>query len=224
MVTSHRLAAIVFVILYLAVVAPGQAEVISGPFVTTTPISATLTDWNSSLAFPQFDSSLGSLISVQLDLSGSISTVLEVTNTGESASTGNAKMEVQLSVQDSGSNFSVPQLDLLSPAFAFTDLQPTQSVTSGTLTKSGSSSDVYTSAAVLAEFTGTGSVVLPASTYSETWITYNGGNACAEQETYAELTGSVTYRYAAVPEPSTLALLGVCGFGLLAAAWRRRKG
>ena len=43
-----------------------------GPFATTTPIPATLTDWNGSLSFPKFNSALGTLTSVELDLSSGL--------------------------------------------------------------------------------------------------------------------------------------------------------
>lgn len=210
-------------VLCLGGVAQVKADMISGPFTTTTPIASTLTDWTSSLAFEQFDASLGTLKSVQLDLNGKFNTVLTVTNTGAEPSSGNSRTELQVTVQDAGGNLLVPELDLFSSQFAFTDLQPGTSVTSGTISKSGGSSDVYTSAAVLAEFTGTGTIVLPASTFTQTWIGYQGGNTLASQVTYAELTGSVTYTYTPVPEPSTIVLLGIGAFGLVCYARRCRK-
>ena len=94
---------------------------------------------------------------------------------------------------------------------------------SGLLTKNGSDSEVYTLAAVLAEFNGPGTISLPASTYTETWLGNTGGNSVESQVTDASLTGSVTYTYNAVPEPSTLALLGVGAISLLGCAWRRRE-
>lgn len=180
----------------------------SGPFTTSTPIASTLTDWNSSLVFPQFDSSLGTLISVKIDLNGSLSTVLTVTNSAPSGSSGTAKMELQMTVQDSGSNLSAPEIVMFSPNFDYS-LGAGQSVTSGALTKSGSSSETYTLAAVLAEFTGIGTISLPASTYTQTWLTNTGGNTYVNQVTSAALTGTVTYNY--VPEPATLAILGLGG-------------
>jgi hypothetical protein len=220
---TMRFAIVALTALCIGVAAQAKAEAISGPFTTTTPIASTLTDWTGSLAFPQFDANLGTLLSVQLDLTGHFSTVLTVTNTGSSSSTGTTKTELQVSVQDGGNNLWAPELDLFSSQYAFTDLPAGDSITSGTISKTGSSTDVYTLASVLAEFTGTGSIVLPASTYTQTWIGYNGGNTNASQVTNAELTGSVTYRYAPVPEPSTLALLGIGAFGLLFGIRRDRK-
>jgi hypothetical protein len=198
-----------------------QGAIVSGPFATTTPIPLTLTDWTSSLAFPQFNPSLGTLLSVQLDLSGSFQTLITVTNTSNSSSSGTAKTEVMFTVQDAGNNLIAPEIDILSPSFAYS-LPPSGFATSGLLIKNGSSSDLYTLPAVLAEFTGVGSVVLPASTFTQTLLANTGGNTFAGQSTNASLTGTVTYTYE-VPEPGTLLLAGISALGLVTCGRTRRR-
>ena len=47
-----------------------QADMISGPFTTSTPIPYTLTDWTGSLSFPMFNSALGTLTEVDMTLNG----------------------------------------------------------------------------------------------------------------------------------------------------------
>jgi len=202
--------------LFVLCVLPGMsfAALLSGPFTTTTPIASTLTDWSSSLQFPKFNSALGNLTMVQIDLTGSMTTVLTVKNVSSTLpSSGNAKTEIRMTVQDSGGNLNFPEIDLLSSAFAYHNLGAGQTVTSGNLTINGSSSDQYTAAAVLAEFTGPGTIALPANTFTLTWLTNTGGNTVASQVTSAQLTGTVTYSYE-VPEPATMLLLSLGGLML----------
>jgi len=188
---------------------------------TTTPIPSTLTDWSSTLSFPQFNPSLGTLNRVTLDLSGGFTTVLTVQNSSPTGSSGSAWTEIQFRVQDGGNNLTAPEMDLFSNAFGYS-LGAGGSVTSGTLSKNGSSSDTYTAGVVLAEFTGLGSIVLPASTFTQTLLANTGGNTGASQVTRAQLTGSVTYDYTpSVPDGgATMILLGMALAGT--ALLRRR--
>jgi hypothetical protein len=201
----------------------------AGTIVTPpSTVLLTPTDWptGETLSFPQFDPSLGTLTSVTLDLSGSLNTTITATNVdGSNTSSGTANAQVQFSVQDLGSNLTVPQLTLTSPGFTYS-LLPGQSISSGPLTQSGTSSNTYTNPAVLDEFTGLpgnlGTNSLSASTYTLALIAVHGGNTYPSQVTAASLTGTVTYTYTAVPEPSAFALLGAGVAALSAFAWRRR--
>ncbi len=214
--------AVVATVVVAVAASSGQADT-SGPFTTSTPIPVTLTDWTGSLAFPQFNPALGTLESVELDLSSGLTTTLTVQNNAESGSTGTVKTELQVTVQDGGNNLNAPELDLLSPSFGYS-LNAGQGITSGLLTENGSDDEVYTSAPVLSEFTGGGTITLPASTFTQTLLANTGGNTNAQQVTDADLTGTVTYTYTPVPtpEPSTLVLLGAAAVGLLGYPWRRR--
>ncbi len=193
---------LIFFAAALFVMAGLASATILGPITTSTPIPLTLTNWSNTLAFQKFNPSLGTLNSVKLDLSGSLSTVITVTSS--TYATGWAKTSVDVNVQDVGHNLNSPPISLMSPAFTFTNLSGT--VVSGTLTKSGVSSDTYTAAAVLSEFTGTGDFLLPADTFTETLVSFTSGNADVSQVTSASLTGTVTYDYT-VPEPATITLL-----------------
>ncbi|MCE5266888.1 MAG: choice-of-anchor E domain-containing protein [Planctomycetaceae bacterium] len=205
----------------VGIASSANAESISGPFATTTPIAYSATNWTGSLSFPKFDSSLGTLTEVDLALTGGMKTVLTVENLSPAGSTGHANTHLQITVQDADGNLIAPQIDFMSPSYNFT-LASNETLTSGTLTKSASSYDQYFDSAVLSEFTGPGTIVLPASTFVEAMIAYSGGNTVATQVTQAQLTGTVTYHYAAVPEPSTFALLLVGAVGLLVGARRFR--
>jgi hypothetical protein len=205
-------------VLLLTVFTTAHADTIS--FTTSTPIVSTLTDWTSSLAFQQFNPSYGTLQSVELDLRSGLQTTLTISNLpGAGSATGNAKTEVQVSVVDSGNYITdQPQIDFNSPAYAYTGLAAGDSTTSGLLTKTGTSSSVYTLASLLAEFTGAGNISLTASTFTQTLLANTGGNTSASQVTNAGLTGDVIYTYtppASVPLPSALLLLGPGLIGLV---------
>jgi hypothetical protein len=188
----------------------------SGPFTTTTPIPLTYTDWSLSLSLPKFDSALGTLNSVRIDLSGGISSVLTISNSisASSSSVGDGGTRVRFSVQDSGNHFSTPEITTYSDTYSY-NLLPGESVTTDPLTGSGSYAHTYTLQAILDEFTGPGTITLPASTLTTSVMENSGGNYTVQQVTRAELTATVTYDYTAVPEPGSLALLGLGGLMVL---------
>jgi len=184
-----------------------------GPITTTTPIASSKTDWTGGLTFAKFNPMLGTLQSVTIKVSSAMDTILTITNDSPSSSSGSAKTELQVSVQDTGGNLNAPQIDLFSSSFTY-NLASGQSVSSGHLLKNTTDEQTYTLQAILDEFTGSGSIVLPASTFTQTWLTNTGGNTFASQVTNASLTGEVTYTYS-VPEPATMSLLGLGAVALL---------
>lgn len=190
---------------------------VSGPFATTTPIAYTLTDWNGTLAFPKFDSSLGVLTQVDLSVTAAMRTTLTVKNNASSTSNGLAKTEVAVTVTDGATITLGP--DFFSPNFTFA-LNPGESVTSPLLTKSATDSQSYFDAPTLSAFTGPGTIVFNAGTYTMTWLSYNGGNTEAVQVTDASCTGTVTYYYE-IPEPSGFMVLAPMVLGLVTMIKRR---
>ena len=216
----RRVSAILVFCALAVCAAPGlcPANVIVYP--TTTPIPSTRTDWIGTLAFPQFDPAAGILESVEIDLSGSMSTILTVTNNAASGSSGRAYTHLEMTVQDIGGNLNAP-IDVDGLSFHY-NLASRDTVTSGLLTTSFGSSNTYVDSAVLAEFTGRGLVDLAASTFTETALYNTGGNTYAKQVTDADLTGEVTciYTYRQVPDPASLVVLGLGGVAVLKRRWR----
>ena len=184
----------------VAILTTGSAfAATDGPHTTTTPIAATATDWTNSLSFPKFNTSLGTLTSVRVQLSGSITTVITVTNSAATPSNGDVQTRVRFTVSTAGNTLTNNVPSVLSDAFTY-NLVAGGSVTTGALVKSGTSDNSYVAAGILSEFTGTGSIVLPARTATVTVLSNTGGNTTAAQVTSASLTGTVTYTYTPLPD------------------------
>jgi hypothetical protein len=198
-----------------------DASALTETFSMVNPESSTLTDWTYGALFPQFNPALGTLQSVEIDLSATFTSTLTVENNAPTGSSGTVKTEVQFTLQDLGNDLTVPEVDLLSPNYAYS-LGAGQGVTSGLLSTSGTSANIYTAGAILAEFKGGGNISLNASTFTQTLLANRGGNTGAGQVTNASLTGDVIYNYIQpVPEPATMALAGLGG---LAMVLMRRRG
>ena len=190
-----------------------------GPTTTSTPVPATGTDWSRNLTFAQFDPTLGTLTSVQLKFSTTLSTTLTVTNNALVSSRGTARTEVQVGVQDTGNNLAdltgggTGELDVLSTGFVYgtvgSPLAAGATITSGTLAGTGSSDTTYTAAAILSEFTGFSTINLAASTTTGTVLSNTGGNTTATQFTTASATGNVTYTYTPGDVPPHLSSVSV---------------
>jgi len=209
-----------------------------GPVSATGTVSSTLTDWSGNLTFPQFNPALGTLTNVSLTFNSAMTTNLKVTNTGNSSSSGLADTKLELSITDASGvlpggtylgpaiGYSGEELNYTnSPDYTYTNLAAGGNISSGTLTGNGTYTGSFGNASLLSEFTGGGSVVLPASTFTTTTITNTGGNTNANQVTDAGLTGTVTYTYnPTVPEPATMSLLVLGGTAALLQRRRRPTG
>jgi hypothetical protein len=208
-----------------ALLACNRAEAAVESFITSTPIASTLTDWSGTMAFQQFNPSLGTLLSVTLNVSADLETTLTVVNNSPSSSHGKVWTDLQVTVEDGGNNLITPSVELDTPQQTYT-LAGGHSLILPEIDATGSSSQAYTLAAILAEFTGTGSIALDASTLTQTGELNTGGNTAASQVTTAGATGTVIYNYlpafTPVPEPSTY-LAGFTAAGMAGATWLRRR-
>jgi hypothetical protein len=204
-----------------------QAQVV-GPITTSTPISHTTELVGSPsdvLTFPKFDGNLGILLSVVIHLDTNISSVITVTNSAETPSSGTVFTQCQYTLTDPATLLTLTPV-VNTPSFGYS-LAPGGSTTSSALTGSKGTNGTFTTAGILAEFTtfSGGTIALPVSTFTQTFTGNTGGNTSSGQVTTAGATGTITYNYqSGVPEPGALTLLGtsLIGGGLLAIR-RRRK-
>ena len=205
----------------------------------TYTVVATPTDWSKTPSFAKFDTTLGTLISVDFSLSSSVSTTLTVTNNSASASTGSVRTSVSLAVNDPsdflgyylptppGDPVGNTTLDVITATQGYS-LGAGATSTLLTKTKTGSTTFNFVDGATLAEFSGPGAIDLSFGTFTTTLLSNTGGNTFASQVTTVSSVLTLTYSYtpievSAVPEPATYAALsgGAVLMGVL--FLRRRK-
>jgi hypothetical protein len=223
LVTGLVFAGFVVVLPVKAVVTPVKADLLSYTDTQVVWPADTRFDPAAPVAFdiPQFNSSLGTLTSVTLSVSGSATWSLNFTNLD--GVNGGVKAS---ETNDLFINYSLGILAENDFVWLTTNYPAYQKpgANGGVFSESWGPAtvqtlDTFTSALDLANFTGAGDI--PVSAQFNDWfdLTATGGVNKWGSATSSSFTADVTYNYTPVPEPSSFGLL-IGGLGLL--IWTHR--
>ncbi|MRW89132.1 choice-of-anchor E domain-containing protein [Duganella sp. FT80W] len=205
---------------FVAASASATVITVMAPIATSNSIDVQDTNWSDFLSFVKFDSSLGTLQSVKLDLYSDVVGGIDVTNYNASSVKISTDLSATIALQRNPSDNLVL---LTAPLFS----GQVEVAAGANYTDSNSytahADATYTDVATLALFSAPGGGTL------STVITANGGTLAdmtgvdATFTTQAGGHGSITYSYiAAVPEPETYGML-LLGLGMMGVVAKRKQ-
>lgn len=231
-------------ILASALVVGGLAlsSLASAATVTTSfslgPTTTELTDANATGVFNQFNSSLGTLTGVTIDLTGLSVSTTSLTNNASGSQTfkytssldwnfdifsgsGNLYYGFTTILATTGNNTAY-----LKTAGTNVTLASHGTLNLGTRTETYdySTNDTALTGVTLSDFIGTGTLGIGCTTSTGSLFQGGGGNINATQTTTGSCSGLITYTYtegSPVPEPASLIIMGIGFFGM--AALRKRR-
>lgn len=203
-------------------------------------IPLTSTNWGpggppSPLEVPKFDTSLGTLNSIEITFGGEVISDFKIDNESpQTQSSGTATAQSRLRLFDPSNNviFTVNPasaavafgpLAVDEPADGNGDFLGPDATALPAVSGSGSDSIVLTDAANLALFSGLGNIQLPVEARAQSFVEENTGNFASLILTQASADLEVCYTYTTVPqqdvpEPGGWAVMGlglVTGLGML---------
>lgn len=190
-------------------------------------IGQSITNWDDSLTFSQFDPSLGTLECIQIALEGTVDGQASAESRDAAPTTITLDLQalITLSYPASTGGSIATVLPVVSSSFNVTasdgtiDFAGGSGATTGQVMNTNSTMATLSSASDLALFTGTGNITLPVDAQG-TSSGSGAGNLITEFATNASSMVTVTYKYEPVPEPAAgFTLLS----GLLGTLFFRRR-
>jgi hypothetical protein len=214
---------IVFTLILMCLIAgPVHADVL---FAGSDTVSLSQTNWSNYFMLVKFDPSLGTLQSVNFQLTGYVQGSAGIENLESFPMTIDTYLQTTIVLQDPA---GVPMLSAypsahdsrMLPAYdGTTDYGGTsgQNVT-GFMASDLRQGVLTTPFNDLSAFIGTGNGSLGVYTMDSSYTL--GGNRSSQLTTFASATLAVSYTYTPVPEPMTISVMAI---GALAIVRRRRK-
>ena len=206
-------------------VASAQAGMIS----YTASVAMTTTNWGpTNISLSKFDTTLGTLTSIDFDLSGTVEGIGKAESEDGAASEVTLDLGSKITLRRPNNLTLVVSNPVFSQTFQFTaydgvlDYAGTSGGSTGLQSSTDSVSFTSFNGADFALFSGPGSIILNLGAVGAS--AGNGaGNLSTKFQTSARGDAKVTYNYTsnAVPEPATLGIMGL-GLGALGLVRRRR--
>jgi hypothetical protein len=186
----------------------------------TDSVTSTQTNFTESVAIPQFDSSLGDLTNIFIELNGEVTGSIQLENTSTSSGadvTANLDSEIQLQKPDASTLLSVLSNESVNANFTVFDGNNDFGGTSGltqNISDQATNSISLTDPSDFGLFLGTGNVSLLVAGLSSLTAT-GGGNLDTDFTAFAAANITVTYEYDAkpIPVPEPGISLGMLVFG-----------
>lgn len=193
----------------------------------TQDFAQTASNWDTSFVFNKFDSSLGTLTGVVITLTDNVKGSAGYENLTKVATQVTMKLDASISLTALGNQSLISSLNLYNGTTNTSAYDGTINFqgSSGTTFSNLTGSDSKTLTLGLADanlglYVGNGTFTIPVSARGISSAS-GPGNLATQFSTVAGASAQVRYLFTPVPEPTSVALMGIGGLGLVALGRRK---